>query len=41
MQNLKEQIKETLKWKKHPTYCAAKLGILESEYVKLKKEVES
>ena len=39
MQNLKEQIKETLKWKKHPTYCAAKLGILESEYVKLKKEV--
>ena len=39
MQNLKQEIKETLKWKKHPSYCAAKLGILESEYVKLKKEV--
>ena len=39
MQNLKQEIKETLKWKKHSSYCAAKLGILESEYVKLKKEV--
>ena len=39
MYNLKKQVKETLKWKKNSLYCAAKLGILESEYLKLKKEI--
>lgn len=39
MSNIKKQITETLKWKKNSTYCAARLGILESEYIKLKKEL--
>ena len=29
MTNIKKQISETLKWKKHPSYCAAKLNITE------------
>lgn len=36
---LKNKILETLKWKKHPSYCAARLGILESEYIKGKKKI--
>ena len=39
MGNIKKQIAETLKWKKNSTYCASRLGILESEYIKLKKEL--
>ena len=39
MNNLKEKIIESLKWKKHPMYCAAKLNITESQYKKIKKEV--
>tara|TARA_R100000935_G_scaffold13476_1_gene27048 strand:- start:9704 stop:10927 length:1224 start_codon:yes stop_codon:yes gene_type:complete len=38
MDNLKDKIIESLKWKKHPTYCAAKLNITEKQYIKLKKE---
>ena len=37
---LKRQIIETFKWKKTAAYCAAKLGILESEYKRLRKEVQ-
>ena len=36
---LKERIIESLKWKKHPSYCADKLNITESQYVKLKKQI--
>ena len=36
---LKHRIIESLKWKKHPSYCAEKLNISESQYKKLKKEV--
>ena len=39
MKNLKHKIKETLRWKKNASYCSAKLGILESEYIKFKKEI--
>lgn len=41
MNNLKQKVLESLKWKKHPTYCAAKLNITESQYKKIKKEVLS
>ena len=41
MSNLKKSIIESLRWKKCPTYCAARLGITESHYIKLKKEVLS
>tara|TARA_R110000737_G_scaffold252380_2_gene261829 strand:+ start:333 stop:1556 length:1224 start_codon:yes stop_codon:yes gene_type:complete len=41
MNNLKQKVLESLKWKKHPTYCAAKLNITESQYRKIKKEVLS
>ena len=41
MMDLRKKIKETLKWKKSPRYCSNKLGILESDYVKLKKEILS
>jgi hypothetical protein len=41
MSNLTKSIIESLRWKKNPTYCAAKLGITESHYVKLKKEILS
>ncbi len=37
---LKKQIIETFKWKKTAAYCAAKLGILESEYKRLRKEIQ-
>lgn len=39
MSSLKKQVAETFRWKKNPTYCAARLGILESEYIQLKKEI--
>jgi len=39
MGNLKQRVIETLKWKKDPMYCAAKLNITEKQYIKLKKEV--
>jgi len=39
MSSLKKQVAETIRWKKNPTYCAARLGILESEYIKIKKEI--
>ena len=39
MTNIKKQIVETLKWKKNPSYCAAKLNITEKQYIKLKKQV--
>tara|TARA_R100000541_G_scaffold58997_1_gene71371 strand:+ start:329 stop:1552 length:1224 start_codon:yes stop_codon:yes gene_type:complete len=41
MNYLKQRIIESLKWKKHPSYCAEKLNITESQYVKLKKQVLS
>ena len=39
MSNIKKQVAKTLAWKKNTTYCATRLGILESEYIKLKKEI--
>ena len=39
MTNIKKQISETLKWKKHPSYCAAKLNITEKQYIKIKKQI--
>jgi len=36
---LKQRIIESLKWKKHPSYCADKLNITESQYTKLKKQI--
>ena len=39
MNNLKQKVIESLKWKKHPVYCAEKLNITESQYKKIKKEV--
>ena len=41
MMDLRKKIKESLKWKKSPRYCSNRLGILESDYVKLKKEILS
>jgi len=41
MNNLKQRVLESLKWKKHPSYCADKLKITESQYIKIKKEVLS
>ena len=39
MGNLKQRIIESLKWKKHPSYCANKLNITEKQYIKIKKEI--
>ena len=36
---LKQRIIESLKWKKHPMYCAAKLDITEKQYIKIKGEI--
>jgi len=36
---LKQRIIESLKWKKSTFYCAEKLNITESQYVKLKKQI--
>jgi len=39
MGNIKQRVIESLKWKKHPSYCAGKLNITEKQYIKLKKDV--
>jgi len=39
MANLKQKVLDSLKWKKHPSYCADKLNITEDQYVKLKKSI--
>ena len=39
MANLKQKVLDSLKWKKHPSYCADKLNITEEQYVKLKKSI--
>ena len=39
MANLKQKVLDSLKWKKHPTYCAAKLNITEKQYKKIKSDV--
>ncbi len=41
MSYLKNKVLESLKWKKSVTICAAKLGILESEYVAIKNEINN
>lgn len=38
---LKQRVLESLKWKKHPSICARRIGISETEYIKLKAEVKS
>ena len=38
---LKQRVLESLKWKKHPSICAHRIGISETEYIKLKAEVKS
>ena len=35
-----EQVKDTFKWKKSPSYCAAKLGISVEKFLELKKIVQ-
>lgn len=37
--NIKEEIIKSFNWKKSVAYCADKLGISESEYVKLRNEI--
>ena len=37
--NLKEKVKNALKWKKNSEYCAERLGITEEEFDKIKKEI--
>lgn len=39
MNNIEKKILESLKWKKSPAYCAARLGISESEYSKIKNKL--
>ncbi len=39
MASIKQKVKESLKWKKHPSISSERLGISEAEYIKLKKEV--
>ena len=41
MSHLKNKVLESLKWKKSVTICAARLGILESEYVAIKNEINN
>ena len=41
MANLKQRVAESLKWKKNPSYCSAKLGITEKEYIKVKNQILS
>jgi len=36
---LKQRVIDSLKWKKHPKISAGRLGISESQYIKLKKEI--
>ena len=37
--NLKQKVKNALKWKKNSEYCAERLGIKEEEFDKIKKEI--
>jgi len=39
MNNIEKKILESLKWKKSPAYCAARLGISEVEYSKIRKKL--
>lgn len=39
MKNLKQQVAESLRWKKNVTYSAARLGISEKEYIRIKREI--
>tara|TARA_R100000742_G_C4279374_1_gene103756 strand:+ start:151 stop:1446 length:1296 start_codon:yes stop_codon:yes gene_type:complete len=39
MKELKQKVLESLKWKKHPSYCANRLNITEAQYKKIKKEI--
>ena len=40
MNYLKQRVIDSLKWKKHPSYCSKKLNISEERYIKIKKEVQ-
>ncbi len=39
MDNLKQRVLESLKWKKHPSISSERLGISEKQYKKIKKEL--
>ena len=39
MDNIKQKVLDSLKWKKHPSYFAEKLNITEKQYKKVKKEL--
>ena len=39
MDNIKQKVLNSLKWKKHPSYCAEKLNITEKQYKKVKREL--
>ena len=39
MDNLKQRVLESLKWKKHPSISSARLGISEEKYRKIKNEL--
>jgi len=39
MDNIKQKVLDSLKWKKHPSYCAEKLNITEKQYKKVKREL--
>lgn len=41
MGNLEKKVLETIKWKKNPAYCAARLGISLSEYSKIKNKLKN
>lgn len=38
---LKQRVLESLKWKKHPKISAQRLGISESEYIRIKDELKT
>lgn len=40
MNNLEKKVLESFKWKKGPTFCAAKIGISELEYSKIKSKIK-
>jgi hypothetical protein len=39
MNNIKQKVLESLKWKKNSSISAERCGISEKEYVKIKKEI--
>jgi len=39
MNNIEKKVIESLKWKKHPSYCAHRLGLSESEYCQIRDKV--